>query len=211
MTHAITHATQHIRTLAKSRLWITVGTVLMAAGVMTHAHAAPDAVAGKAKAAQCVACHGENGISPIPGFPHLAAQPYLSSFYQLLQFRDERRKGGGMEAIAKGLSEDDMRDLSAHFASLPPPPAQKSDAADKIALGQKLAQQNFCASCHGAKFQGQKHVARLSGQSTEYFTAQLKALRSGARADMDGTMASAAKALTDEAIEALATYAKTLD
>lgn len=175
-----------------------------------HAWAAPDAIAGKDKAQLCAACHGENGVSSIPGTPHLAAQPPLSVFYQLLQFRDQRRKGGGMEAIAATLSEQDMRDIAAHYAAQPAPPAHAGGDAQKLTRGQQIAQQQYCSSCHGAQLQGQKHVPRLSGQSTEYFITQLRNLRSGARADMDGTMASAARSLTDEEIEAMATYARSL-
>jgi cytochrome c553 len=140
----------------------------------------------------------------------LAAQPPLSVFYQLLQFRDQRRKGGGMEAIAATLSEQDMRDIAAHYAAQPAPPAHAGGDAQKLTRGQQIAQQQYCSSCHGAQLQGQKHVPRLSGQSTEYFITQLRNLRSGARADMDGTMASAARSLTDEEIEAMATYARSL-
>jgi cytochrome c553 len=176
----------------------------------TFANAAPDAVAGQAKAKLCAACHGENGVSAIPGTPHLAAQPQLSIFYQLLQFRDQRRKGGGMEAIAATLSEQDMRDIAAHYARQPAPPAHAGGDAAQIARGQQIAQQQYCSSCHGAQLQGQKHVPRLSGQSGEYFVTQLRNLRSGARADMDGTMASAARSLTDEEIEAMAAYTRSL-
>ncbi len=174
------------------------------------ASAAPDAVAGKDKAQICAACHGEKGVATIPGMPHLAAQPQLSIFYQLVQFRDQRRKGGGMEAIASTLSEQDMRDIAAHYAAQPAPAPQAGGDAAKIVRGQQIAQQQYCSSCHGAQLQGQKHVPRLSGQSTEYFVAQLRNLRSGARADMDGTMASAARSLTDEEIEAMAVYARSL-
>ena len=171
---------------------------------------APDAAAGKAKAQVCSACHGEQGVSAIPGVPHLAAQPPLSVFYQLLQFRDQRRKGGGMEAIASNLSEQDMRDIAAHYAAQPAPPAQTGGDAAKIARGQTIAQQQYCSSCHGAQLQGQKHVPRLSGQASDYFTLQLRNLRSGARADMDGTMGSAARSLTDEEIDAMAVYSASL-
>lgn len=174
------------------------------------AWAAPDAIAGQEKAKVCATCHGENGVSSITGTPHLAAQPPLSIFYQLLQFRDQRRKGGGMEAIAATLSEQDMRDIAAHYASQPAPAAHTGGDAEKIARGQQIAQQQYCASCHGAQLQGQKHVPRLSGQSSDYFVTQLRNLRSGARADMDGTMASAARSLTDEEIEAMAVYARSL-
>jgi len=115
-----------------------------------------------------------------------------------------------MEAIAATLSEQDMRDIAAHYASMPAPAPVAGGQPEKIARGQQIAQQQYCSSCHGAQLQGQKHVPRLSGQSSEYFVAQLRNLRSGARADMDGTMASAARSLTDEEIEAMAAYARSL-
>jgi cytochrome c553 len=176
----------------------------------TPSWAAPDAVAGKAKAQVCAACHGDSGVSSLPGFPHLAAQPPLSIFYQLLQFRDQRRKGGGMEAMAATLSEQDMRDIAAYYAGLPAPAPVAGGSVEKIAHGQNIAQQQYCSSCHGAQLQGQKHVPRLAGQTSDYFVTQLRNLRSGARADMDGTMASAARSLTDEEIEAMAVYARSL-
>nr|WP_255539422.1 c-type cytochrome [Polynucleobacter sp. JS-Safj-400b-B2] len=179
-------------------------------GLSPVAYAAPpDAVAGKAKAQTCFACHGEDGISVSPDIPNLAAQPPLSVTYQLIQFRGQQRKGGAMEALAAPLSDQDMRDIAAYFASLPAPPA-KSGNADQIARGQQISGTQYCNSCHGAQLQGQKHIARLAGQSKEYLIAQLKNIRSGARIDMDGTMGSAARGLSDEDIQDLAAYAASL-
>lgn len=172
--------------------------------------APPDAVAGKAKAQMCFACHGENGISVSSDIPNLAAQPPLSMTYQLIQFRGQQRKGGGMEAIATTLSDQDMRDISAYYSALPPPPA-KSGNADKIAKGQQISSAQYCNSCHGPQLQGQKHIARLAGQSPEYVITQLKNIRSGARIDMDGTMGSAARGLSDDDVESLAAYAASLN
>lgn len=174
----------------------------------THA-APPDAVAGKAKAQTCFACHGENGIGISPDIPNLAAQPALSITYQLIQFRGQQRKGGGMEALAMPLSDQDMRDIAAYYSSLPAPPA-RSGNAEKIAKGQQISSTQYCNSCHGAQLQGQKHIARLAGQSPEYLIAQLKNIRSGSRVDMDGTMGSAARGLSDDDIEAIAAYAASL-
>jgi len=115
-----------------------------------------------------------------------------------------------MEVIASTLSEQDMRDIAAHYSAQTPPSPHKDGDPAKISQGHQIAQQQYCSSCHGAQLQGQKHVPRLSGQSTEYFVTQLRNLRSGARADMDGTMASAARNLTDEEIEAMAAYARSL-
>ena len=172
--------------------------------------AAPDAVLGKTKSQTCFACHGADGIGITPSIPNIAAQPPLSLFYQLVQFREGMRKGGGMEALAKPLSDDDIRDIAAYFSVLPPPEAKVGDAA-KLAVGQKITQQNYCNSCHAPKLQGQKQVPRLAGQSVEYFVAQLRNIRSGARVDMDGTMGSAARGLSDEDIEALAAYSASLN
>ena len=172
--------------------------------------AAPDAVAGKLKAQLCVSCHGAEGISNMAGTPHLAAQPPLSVFYQLIQFRNQQRKSDAMQAIAANMSDQDMRDIAAWYASLPAPPAHSGSETALLERGQQIAQQQFCASCHGAKLEGQKHVPRLAGQASEYFTQQLKNFRSGERAGMDGTMASAARSLTDEEIQAMAIYSRSL-
>lgn len=176
----------------------------------SHLRAAPpDAVAGKAKAQTCFACHGESGVSISPDIPNLAAQPALSITYQLIQFRGQQRKGGGMEALAMPLSDQDMRDIAAYYSALPAPPSKTGDT-EKIAKGQQISSAQYCNSCHGAQLQGQKHIARLAGQSPEYLVTQLKNIRSGSRVDMDGTMGSAARGLSDEDIEALAAYAASL-
>ncbi|MBU3629044.1 cytochrome c [Polynucleobacter sp. AP-Reno-20A-A9] len=171
--------------------------------------APPDALAGKVKAQTCFACHGEDGISISPDIPNLAAQPPLSITFQLIQFRGQQRRGGAMEALAAPLSDQDMRDIAAYFASLPAPPA-KSGNADQIAKGQQISGTQYCNSCHGPQLQGQKHIARLAGQSKEYLITQLKNIRSGVRIDMDGTMGSAARGLSDDDIDALAAYAASL-
>ena len=174
-----------------------------------QAIAAPDAALGKAKSQACFACHGADGISTTANIPHIAAQPPLAIFYQLVRFREGMRKGGGMEVFAKPLSDDDIRDIAAYFSALPPPPAKAGDPT-KVALGHKLTQQSYCNSCHAPQLQGQKQVPRLAGQSTEYFIVQLKNIRSGTRVDMDGTMGSAARGLSDEDIDVLAAYAASL-
>ena len=172
--------------------------------------APPDAIAGKAKAQMCFACHGENGISSSAEIPNLAAQPPLSITYQLIQYRGQQRKGGGMEGISMALSDQDIRDIAAYYAALPPPPAKPGNA-EKIAKGAQISGTQYCNSCHGPQLQGQKHIARLAGQSHEYLVTQLKNIRSGSRVDMDGTMGSAARGLSDEDIEALAAYAASLN
>ena len=81
--------------------------------------AAPDPAAGKAKAAVCSACHGQQGKATIPGYPHLAGQraDYLES--SLKAYRDGGRSHPLMNSMAKPLSDADVANLAAWYASLP--------------------------------------------------------------------------------------------
>ena len=189
-----------------TRLTARLAVGLLAAALAASAYgASADAAAGKLKAQTCFACHGENGIAAIAGVPHLAAQPAQAIQYQLVQFREKYRSGGGMEVMAAKLSDQDMRDIAAYFTALPAPAKREGDG-QKIAHGQRVSQASYCQSCHGANVEGQKHVPRIAGQAPDYVVTQLRNLRSGLRVDMDGNMASAAKALTDEDIDALAAF-----
>ncbi|MBZ9611387.1 c-type cytochrome [Rheinheimera maricola] len=80
---------------------------------------AADIAAGKAKAAVCAACHGGNGISIIPDYPNLAGQKvkYLES--SIKAYRDGERKNPIMSPMAAGLSDADVANIAAYFASLP--------------------------------------------------------------------------------------------
>lgn len=88
---------------------------------MTHTHAqtapAPDARAGKARAAECFGCHNANGISTLPGIPHLAGQErsYLESV--LHDYRDGRtRLNLTMNPMAQPLSDRDIANIAAYFS-----------------------------------------------------------------------------------------------
>lgn len=79
---------------------------------------AADVAAGKAKAATCAACHGATGISAIPMYPNLAGQKEAYLLKQLKAFKSGTRKDPVMSAMAMPLSDADMANLSAYFASL---------------------------------------------------------------------------------------------
>lgn len=85
--------------------------------VSAAAGAAGDAAAGKSKSVVCAACHGADGNSPNPLWPSLAGQhaPYLVK--QLKDFKSGTRKDPVMAPMAKPLSEQDMENLAAYFAS----------------------------------------------------------------------------------------------
>lgn len=85
--------------------------------VSATAGAAGDAAAGKSKSTVCAACHGPDGNSPNPMWPKLAGQhaPYLVK--QLKDFKSGARKDPVMSPMAMPLSEQDMENLAAYFAS----------------------------------------------------------------------------------------------
>lgn len=81
---------------------------------------AADAEAGKAKAVVCAACHGVEGKAMIPGYPHLAGQSAQYTAKQLKAFRDGQRQDPVMAPMAKPLSDADIENLAAWYASLKP-------------------------------------------------------------------------------------------
>lgn len=79
---------------------------------------AGDVAAGKAKAATCAGCHGANGISNVPMYPNLAGQKEQYLAKQMKAFRDGSRTDPTMNAMAKPLSDADIDNLAAYYASL---------------------------------------------------------------------------------------------
>ena len=180
---------------------------LFAVAWLVNAHAlAADAEAGRGKAEVCAACHGPNGNATLPGVPSLAAQPAMHTFLQLVQFREKRRSDAAMSPFAEKLTNRDMQDIGAYFAAQKPAaPNFQADAA-KAATGRRLLDAHYCGSCHMPDLSGQNQIPRLAGQSYEYLVKQMRGLKDGSRRDIDGTMASAAQALSEQDIENLAQY-----
>ena len=79
---------------------------------------AADPQSGRAKAAACAVCHGQAGISTLPNAPHLAGQPAIYLEEQLRNFRSGKRQSEVMSVVAKPLSDADIADLAAWFATI---------------------------------------------------------------------------------------------
>ncbi len=100
-----------------------VAALLGGALLSMDAQAAGDAEAGADKIGTCVACHGTDGKGTAPIYPNLNGQSatYLES--AMKAYRSGER-GGGMSALmtpmAKSLSDEDIADLAAYYASLEP-------------------------------------------------------------------------------------------
>jgi cytochrome c553 len=168
--------------------------------------AAADAAAGKEKAATCVACHGEGGNSANPQLPSLAGQPAQFLTTALFMFREGNRKNEQMTPMAKPLSNADMSDLAAYFTAQKPASPKHKSKPENAAAGPGLAKKFNCSQCHGPQLLGQQHIPRIAGQQYDYLLAQLKGFKAQTRADIDGNMTSAAQALSDRDVEALADY-----
>ena len=92
---------------------------VLAALVSSTVYAAGDAAAGKAKSPVCTSCHGAEGCSANPLWPNLAGQKDLYLIKQMKMFRDGTRNDPLMSAMAKPLSDEDIDNLAAFFATAP--------------------------------------------------------------------------------------------
>ena len=180
-----------------------------------------DAAKGQQIASQvCVACHAGDGNSTLPANPKLAGQfpEYLHK--QLINFKPQgekkaERENPVMAGMVANLSDSDMRNVAAYYAAqkLKPETAQSKELA---AQGQKIYRGGnlvsgvaACAGCHGPDGTGiPGQYPRISGQFAAYIEAQLKAFKSGARAnDPNGMMRGVAARMSDPEIKAVSEYA----
>lgn len=190
-------------------------------GLSGLAHAGGDAVKGKEKAAPCAACHAADGNSLNPIWPKLAGQ---NEGYLIKQLHDlklgmtsqgkEGRLNAVMSPMAAPLSDTDIADLAAYYASVPTQMAavKKASLAMGEALyrgGDKKAGIPACSACHGPNGAGMAAAKfpRLSGQHPDYTVLQLKAFKKGERNnDMNAMMRDIASRMSDEQMQAVADY-----
>jgi cytochrome c553 len=172
---------------------------------------AADVPAGQALAEACAACHGANGVSQTELTPSLAGQPDEFVQWQLVYFRSGARKSEAMGPIAEALSNQDIRDLGAYFASLPPPRPQETSATDALAQkGEQVALRHRCRSCHADDYNGFRAAARLSGQREDVLVKALHDFRSGKRVGSGvASMADVTYEMSDGDMEAVSHYLAT--
>ncbi|WP_396432920.1 c-type cytochrome [Limnohabitans sp.] len=96
--------------------WAIAWAVLAAAWSTAQA---ADAKAGQVKANMCVTCHGAYGLSTMPNAPHLAGQPAIYIEEQLKQYRSGKRANEVMAVMAKPLTDSEIENLAAWYASIP--------------------------------------------------------------------------------------------
>ena len=195
--------------------WIIVALSVAIPVAALAAEGNPAAGKARAEAAGCFACHGvdgvatENGLATDKNVPNLAGQPDLYLQFQLVFFRKGVRKNEIMNAMAEQLSDDDLRNVSAYFASLPAPnaPASPDTAPQDTELGAKVAAAIHCTNCHGDHLEGVDNIPRLSGQREDALYKALRDFKSGARTATGAAgMADVVYPLGDLEMKALAHY-----
>jgi cytochrome c553 len=185
--------------------------VLSTAGV---AAAAGDPNAGREKSAACAACHGPDGNSFNPEWPKLAGQHADYLVQQLRDFQSGDRHDPMMSPMAMPLSEEDMLDLAAFYASQQ---LQIGDAdPELVALGERIYRGGnlatgvaACAGCHAPTGVGNPaaNFPMLGGQHARYTAKQLEDFKRNARAnDPAQMMRHIAARMSSEEIEAVASY-----
>ena len=174
-----------------------------------------DAEKGSKLVGTCVACHGVDGNSVVGQWPTLAGQRESYLFEQLEHIRDEERIIAVMKGLLNDYSDDDLRDVSAFYASQKTKVSQADEA--NLALGQQIYRAGnlksgvpACTGCHGPAGKGLEaaQYPMLGGQKAEYVVTSLIAYQTGERAiDEHGKiMQGIATRLTIEEIRAVANY-----
>lgn len=184
-------------------------------GIHGVAFAEQTAPAPEHKAALCAACHGANGISNNPAWPHLAGQhaKYLSKQLRDMQ-QGQNIEAPTMKSIVASLTEKDIEDLSQYYAKMPQ--AQGSTPQQLLKRGEQLYRGGdfskhitACIACHGPKGTGnaQAGFPLLSGQQAAYTLKQLMAFKEGKRRnDLQHIMQGISANMSQDDMEAVSHY-----
>ena len=178
-----------------------------------------DAAAGQAKSALCATCHGADGNSQIPMNPKLAGQSANYLVKQLQDYQSGARQNATMTAMVASMSDQDILDISAWYASQEvtlggADPAQIELGESIYRAGNEALGVAACSACHSPTGTGNGPAGfpALGGQHEEYTLTQLRAFRSGERNnDASSMMQMTVERLTDAELEAVASYVSGLN
>lgn len=154
----------------------------------------------------CVACHGADGNSAIPGTPSLAGQPRIFLENYLILTREGLRGTEVMQALLKSVTDGEIVALAKHFSAL----AAKSDPGPLddalFRRGRELAGKHNCGSCHLPDYRGREQMPRLAGQREEFLAEVMLQYRQNRRPGGDTLMAAALYGIAEADFKALAHY-----
>jgi len=186
---------------------------LAANAAETKAPAKPDLAKGQATATQvCAACHTADGSRGSPANPIIQGQHAEYLVKQLTEFKSGKRANPIMAGMSAALTEEDMKNVAAFYASKHAKPGFSKDK-DLVVLGEKIYRGGIadrsipaCAACHSPNGAGlPAQYPRLAGQHSDYTEAQLLALRAGTRGNSPMMKGITAK-MNDREIKAVSDY-----
>lgn len=164
--------------------------------------------------AECVRCHGRDGVGRSEATPVIAGQKQSYSTAQLQAYADGGRHSGIMALPVLAVDEAQLQALAGHFANLPwPRIAVQPPDADLFSEGEEIARRGIpersvpaCLACHANE--RSPSYPRIVAQKPTYLRAQLRLFRAGQRGGSDRAhlMTKVAKGLSERDIEALATF-----
>ena len=193
--------------------YLMVVCLLMLTSANTYA-AGGDPAKGKTLSQTCAACHSVDGNSVNPVWPKLAGQHASYIVKQLVDFKKGNRVNAQMTAMVASLSEQDMQDLGAYYASQKTTPG--SAKPELIETGQLIYRAGdyttgvpACMACHGPNGAGNPTALypALAGQHADYTAIQLKMFKAEERSnDSNNMMRTITGPMTNLQIEAVSQY-----
>lgn len=144
----------------------------------------------------------------MPQIPSLAGQPSDFITLQMILFREGIRQVPAMSEFARGLTDRQVEDLGAFYASLPPGPAEDRGPLNTAlhAKGASLSQQRNCSVCHLPDYRGRAQIPRVAGQREDFLLHTMKEYRDNLRVGTDTSMNAVLYGLSDADLDALAHY-----
>lgn len=165
------------------------------------------------RAAPCLACHGEKGVSETDNTPSLGAQQPAYSLIQIYMFREKLRVAEPMNDMVKDFTDDDLRLFSDYLATLPKPAALEAGDPQGIAsdparmqAAKALTSQFRCDSCHNADFSGRDNIPRIANQREDYLAKTMREYKDNSRHGYDATMADVMQSISEAQIVELAYF-----
>ncbi len=212
------------RTNARIRLSIDGVRILFTTGALVFATAcsgqtqAPTPLAHVSERVlnTCAGCHGASGEGNANGAPRLAGQNPEYLAHALLLFKSGKRSNAVMQAVARTLSDSDIKEIARFYASQHPPFAQpiSPPPTSVISAGRQLAESGTntvpaCFSCHGTTGQGNgMKVPGIAGQPAGFLIARLHEFQTRAQkaTPKPGSMTAVSAAMSDDQIREVAAY-----
>ncbi|WP_119354937.1 c-type cytochrome [Azohydromonas sediminis] len=196
--------------------------LLLALATTSFAHAQGakgDAQAGARKVAMCIGCHGIPGYQA--SFPEIHKVPMISGQNEgylvaaLVAYKKGDRRHPTMRGIAMSLSDQDIADISAHYAAQGGNPEVPDTAAPAPARVAELLTKGACASCHGANFNKpiDGTYPKIAGQHADYLFVALRSYRTQGNPNIgraNPIMGGVVQQFSNAELKAMADYLGTL-